>query len=156
MTKRPKLVEKPWGKFEEYSTNEKNTVKIISVKKGEILSLQSHKYRKELWVALDDGLIAQVSGRKKKLKELIQQNSNLFWWVPEEKKDNISLDALVEAILNYGSEESVKKLFEYFGEKKVAQIFKKNTAKRTRVNYFPEVVNYFNLYFSKHVQGYSE
>tara|TARA_Y100000310_G_scaffold344615_1_gene458315 strand:- start:4921 stop:5271 length:351 start_codon:yes stop_codon:yes gene_type:complete len=69
MSKRPKLVEKPWGKFEEYSTNEKTTVKIITVKKGEILSLQSHKHRKELWVALDEGLIAQISGRKKKLKK---------------------------------------------------------------------------------------
>ena len=65
--KRPKTTKKPWGKFEEYATNEKVTVKIITVKKGGILSLQSHKYRKELWVALDDGLTAQISGKRKKM-----------------------------------------------------------------------------------------
>ncbi|HLC79796.1 MAG TPA: phosphomannose isomerase type II C-terminal cupin domain [archaeon] len=63
-----KLVKKPWGKFEEYATNKKVTVKIITVKKAGILSLQSHKHRDELWIALDSGLIAIVNGREKKLK----------------------------------------------------------------------------------------
>ena len=67
--KRPKLVKKPWGKFEEYTANEKTTVKIISVKRGGILSLQSHKKRKELWVALDDGLTAVVGRKRVKMKK---------------------------------------------------------------------------------------
>ncbi|MBI4210855.1 MAG: phosphomannose isomerase type II C-terminal cupin domain [Candidatus Diapherotrites archaeon] len=69
MRKRPKVDIRPWGKFEEYATNEKVTVKIITVKKGGILSLQSHEKRKELWVALDDGLTAQISGKSTKLKK---------------------------------------------------------------------------------------
>ncbi|HLC93194.1 MAG TPA: phosphomannose isomerase type II C-terminal cupin domain [archaeon] len=67
--KRPKIVKKPWGKFEEYTHNEKTTVKIISVKRGGILSLQSHKHRKELWVALDEGLTAVVGTKRKKLRK---------------------------------------------------------------------------------------
>ena len=60
---------KPWGKFDQYALNEKVTVKIITVKKGGILSLQSHKNRKEFWVALDDGLTAVVGNKKIKLKK---------------------------------------------------------------------------------------
>ena len=61
MKRETKVIEKPWGKFEEYATNEKCTVKIISVKKGGILSLQSHENRDELWVTLDDGLTAIIN-----------------------------------------------------------------------------------------------
>jgi len=64
-----KTVVKPWGKFDQYSHNEKSTVKIITVKKGGILSLQSHKNRKEFWVALEPGLTAVVGKRKVKLKK---------------------------------------------------------------------------------------
>ncbi len=69
MKNRPKTTIKPWGRFDEYTLNEKTTVKIITVKKNGILSLQSHRHRKELWVALDDGLIAQINGKKTRLKE---------------------------------------------------------------------------------------
>jgi len=64
-----KKVIKPWGKFEEYATNTKCTVKIITVKKGGILSSQSHQKRSEFWVALDPGLTAIVGNKKKKLKK---------------------------------------------------------------------------------------
>ena len=37
----------------------------------------------------------------KNKQTLINENSHLFWWVPEDKKKNLSLDSLVEAILNY-------------------------------------------------------
>lgn len=67
MRKKTKVVMKPWGKFEEYATNDKVTVKIITVKKSGVLSLQSHKKRKELWVALDEGLTAIVNGKKTRL-----------------------------------------------------------------------------------------
>ena len=91
-----------------------------------------------------------------KIKPLIHKNAHLFWWLPKEKKEDISIDALVEAILNYGGANSVKELINTIGLRLLSEIFKKNTTNRKRVNYFPEVLNYFNLYFSKHVQGYSE
>ena len=68
LKKRPLVDHRPWGKFEEYTHNEKTTVKIITVKKGGILSLQSHRKRKELWVALDKGLTAFVGRKRKKLR----------------------------------------------------------------------------------------
>ncbi|MBC8525630.1 MAG: hypothetical protein ISS28_02015 [Candidatus Cloacimonetes bacterium] len=84
------------------------------------------------------------------VKKFIRENSHLFWWIKEESKEDISLNLLVEAILNYGNEKSVKKLFELVGIKKVAEIFYEAT-NRIRVNYYPDVVNFFNLYFKRNI-----
>jgi mannose-1-phosphate guanylyltransferase/mannose-6-phosphate isomerase len=43
--------------------NEPVTVKILEVKAGEQTSLQSHRHRSELWVALDDGACVEIEGR---------------------------------------------------------------------------------------------
>ncbi len=48
-------VEKPWGKFEQYTHNMLSTVKVITVEPGGSLSLQYHHWRDELWVVLDEG-----------------------------------------------------------------------------------------------------
>ena len=87
-----------------------------------------------------------------KIKEFIRENSSLFWWIKEEEKENISIEFLVEMVLNYGDKKSVKKLFELVGIDKVANIFYKQTSRR-RVNYFPQVVNFFDLYFKKNAYG---
>jgi len=47
---------RPWGGFRRYTHNQLSTVKIITVNPGDILSLQYHHHRDELWVALDSGL----------------------------------------------------------------------------------------------------
>ena len=83
------------------------------------------------------------------IKQFIKENSDLFWYISEEKKQNISHEVLIEFILNYGDEKSVKKLFDLLGIDYVAKIFYKTTI-RNRVNFFPEVVNFFNLYFKRH------
>lgn len=62
-------VKKPWGNFTRYSHGKKSTVKIITIKKGGILSLQSHRFRDELWVALDSGIWAQLGRKKIRLKK---------------------------------------------------------------------------------------
>lgn len=46
-------VEKPWGNFEQFSTNEKVTVKLLNVQPNEALSLQFHYHRDELWRVID-------------------------------------------------------------------------------------------------------
>ena len=86
-----------------------------------------------------------------KIKQFIKENSALFWYIPEEKKQDISHEVLVEFILNYGKHESVKTLFNLLGINYVADIFYKQT-NRQRVNYFPQVTNFFNLYFQKYAQ----
>lgn len=82
------------------------------------------------------------------IKKFIRENSYLLWWIKEESKENISMNVLVETILNFGNEKSVKKLFDLLGIKKVTEIFYKDT-NRNRVNYHPRTVNFFNLYFKK-------
>jgi mannose-6-phosphate isomerase len=60
--------ERPWGKFERYCLNEPVTVKIITVEPGQQLSLQRHRHRDELWVALDDELIVEIDGQTSRAK----------------------------------------------------------------------------------------
>jgi len=48
-------VDKPWGRFEQYTHNLPCTVKIITVAPGGTLSRQYHHHRDELWVVLDPG-----------------------------------------------------------------------------------------------------
>jgi mannose-6-phosphate isomerase-like protein (cupin superfamily) len=61
--KKPYKEKRPWGEFTTYALNEKCTVKVIEVKPGGMLSLQSHSKRKEFWVALDNGAYAQTGGK---------------------------------------------------------------------------------------------
>jgi mannose-6-phosphate isomerase-like protein (cupin superfamily) len=49
---KPRTEERPWGSFREFIKNEPATVKIITVKAGEALSLQVHKQRREFWKIL--------------------------------------------------------------------------------------------------------
>lgn len=49
-------VDKPWGRFEQYTHNLPCTVKIITVEPGGRLSRQYHHRRDELWVVLDSGV----------------------------------------------------------------------------------------------------
>jgi len=61
-------VEKPWGKFEQYTHNLPSTVKVITVRPSEALSLQYHNGRDELWVALDPGAQVEVGDQSLNLE----------------------------------------------------------------------------------------
>ncbi len=91
----------------------------------------------------------EVAIRQLKIKEFIRENRPLFWYVKEDSLESISMEFLVETILHYGTEKSVKKLFDLVGIQKVAEIFYKQVSGR-RVNYPPRTVNFFDLYFKKH------
>ncbi|GHT33614.1 hypothetical protein AGMMS49574_19680 [Bacteroidia bacterium] len=41
-------------------------------------------------------------------KQYIAKHKSLFWYTPEDKKEEISDSLLVETILNYGTLENVK------------------------------------------------
>ena len=84
------------------------------------------------------------------IKKYIREHSDLFWYIKPEAKERISVEFLVEIILNYGSLEDVRKLFNLIGTKKTSEIFYKQV-NRQRCNYFPKVKNYFSLYFKRHV-----
>lgn len=54
------VVERPWGRFEQFATNEPVTVKIITVSPGHRLSLQTHDHRGEFWRVLDGSLVVTL------------------------------------------------------------------------------------------------
>lgn len=82
------------------------------------------------------------------LKDFIKKRRSLVWYVKE--PENLSPEAIVEAVLNYGDWDDVKKLFSILGLKKTSEIFFKQT-NRKRINYVPKIANYFKLYFRKYV-----
>ncbi len=75
---------RPWGGFSRYSFNEVSTVKLITVEPGQSLSLQRHEHRDELWVALDDGLVAEVGD------EVIRAAEGDEIWIPRGTRHRVS------------------------------------------------------------------
>ncbi|MFA5856982.1 MAG: phosphomannose isomerase type II C-terminal cupin domain [Candidatus Pacearchaeota archaeon] len=63
-----KLVKKPWGDFKQFTLNEISTVKILTVKPKQKLSLQYHFKREEMWYFLTDGY-AEIGNKNKKYKK---------------------------------------------------------------------------------------
>jgi hypothetical protein len=84
------------------------------------------------------------------VKKFIDDHQHLFWYTPAPKSEKVTDELLVETILNYGSLEDVRELFKVMKIKTVATIFWEMTG-RKKLNYFPEIYNYFNLYFKKYV-----
>ena len=87
----------------------------------------------------------------KEIKNFIKEHSSLFWYTPEDKKEQISIELLLETILNYGDQESVKSLFNIIGINKASEVFNLQISNE-RNNYFAPVKNFFQLYFSRHAQ----
>jgi len=65
MTSKPASlhVDKPWGSFDQFVLNTPCTVKILTCNPGQKLSLQRHRQRNELWVALDAGVVWNWTAR---------------------------------------------------------------------------------------------
>ncbi len=57
-------VERPWGDFQQFVSNETVTVKIITVQPGHRLSLQRHQHRGEMWQILDGPIDITVDDRQ--------------------------------------------------------------------------------------------
>ena len=83
------------------------------------------------------------------VKAYIRQRAYLFWHIPDNKKEDISHELLVETILNYGNLDDVKLLIEIFGINYIAKLFFKATQNKSRTNYFQPVINFFTHYFNK-------
>ncbi len=60
---------RPWGRFEEFCKNEQCTVKILSVKPNEELSLQLHHHRDEFWKIIKGEATIVVGEKEVKGKE---------------------------------------------------------------------------------------
>ena len=87
--------------------------------------------------------------RTAEFKAFILQHSDLFWYTPQDKKKDISDEFLIETILNYGTLQEFKELEKLMGQQKLSTVFM-GVKGRKIMNYYPEVYNFFYLYFSKH------
>ena len=92
------------------------------------------------------------------VKEFIRKHSNLFWYIPEDKKEDISHEVLVEFILNYGDLNSIRNLLDLLGIEKTAKVFfdSINLSERRKGNYYELTLNYFTLFFKKYAPRYIE
>jgi len=84
------------------------------------------------------------------INQFIKRHSHLVWYT--KNYDQLSPESIVEAVLNYGDWDEVQEMIKILGIKKVAKIFRE-TAKKSamgRCNYRPEIINYFNLYFTRY------
>jgi hypothetical protein len=85
------------------------------------------------------------------VKLFIREHSNLFWYTPDDKKEEISHEFLVETILNYGNLGDVQRLIDVFGINNLASIFF-SLEGRKKMNYYPEIYHFFSLVFEKYAQ----
>ena len=83
------------------------------------------------------------------IKQFIRDHSALFWSIPEDRKEEISEAVLVEYILNYGTLADCRELMRLMGIKHIAGVFKQAKG-RQKLNYYPEIYNFFSLYFARY------
>jgi len=82
------------------------------------------------------------------IKQFIREHSKLFWYTPKEKKEDISVNMLLETILNYGTLEDCLYLIDLLGKDEALKILQ-NASGRKKGNYYPEIYNFFTLYLSR-------
>ena len=56
-------------------------------------------------------------------EQIIDKHKSLFWYTPENEKQNISDELLVERILNEGTLEDCRELIQTLGGERVANVF---------------------------------
>jgi hypothetical protein len=71
-----------------------------------------------------------------------------LWWGAGDT-GNLSKELVVEAILSRGNWDDVLALIDEWGIHEVKQIFDRQTS-GPRINYRPQTVNFFRLYFDRH------
>ena len=64
----PFQVERPWGNFRQFNLNSLVTVKIVTVKENESLSLQSHSKRAEFWRVIEGSGTIEIEDKKHNAK----------------------------------------------------------------------------------------
>jgi len=89
------------------------------------------------------------------IKAFIRERAHLFWYTPDDQKEEISHELLVEHILNYGSLDDVRQLFALMGLDMVAHVFFHaiNESERKRGNYNEKTLNYFTHLFNRYASG---
>ncbi len=86
-----------------------------------------------------------------KVKSFINSRRSLFWYIPEEKKEELSHELLVETIFNYGSLNDIVELINILGIEKLSEVYY-SVKGRKKMNYYPEIYNLFSLVIKKYAQ----
>jgi len=94
--------------------------------------------------------------RTAEMTAFLQEQRDIFWHHRKDRLYELSDDAIVEQVLNYGSESAIRKMLDIWGIGVVADVFRRNTAPNRRVNYFPSTRHYFDLYFKEHAPEYTQ
>lgn len=89
------------------------------------------------------------------IQQFILEHKELFWYTPEDKKVEISEELLIETLMNYGTLDDIRKLFNILGKEHVANVFF-GLEGRKRLNYFPEIHHFFSLVLRKYAPGNSK
>lgn len=97
-----------------------------------------------------------IAKHSPEIKAFIRSHSALFWYTPEDKKEEISEEFLVETILNYGDIKSVKELISLMGINKISKMFfdSISQSERRKGNYHELTLNYFTLLFKRYAPAY--
>jgi hypothetical protein len=93
--------------------------------------------------------------RTQEIKDFIEQHQELFWYSPAENKGKtVSDELLVESVLNYGTMDDVRQLFDVMGIRNVATVFFNtiNQSERKKNNYHTLTLHYFTLLFNKYAR----
>lgn len=106
-------VDKPWGRFEQYTHNLPCTVKVITVSPGGKLSRQYHHMRDELWVPLDPGAKVELDDKT------LYPKAGEKLYIPRETVHRLSSDDATVRILeiSFGEfdEEDIVRLDDVYG-----------------------------------------
>jgi len=78
------FVERPWGSFKQYASNQECTVSLMTVLPGQRLSLQSHTGRAELWIVMDEGTVVCVGENERTC------HAGEEIWIPANEKHRLS------------------------------------------------------------------
>ncbi len=84
-------------------------------------------------------------------EQFIQSHSSLFWYIPREKRCDVSDSLLIETILNEGTMDDYRELLAILGPRRVAEVFF-GASEREVKNYYPEIRNFFSIVLSKYAQ----
>ena len=103
------VVERPWGAFQQFVSNETVTVKIITVAAGHRLSLQRHEHRGEMWQILDVPIDITVDDRT------WQAQPGDIVWVPHKSLHRMANSGsepgrLLEVAFGHFDEEDIERL----------------------------------------------
>jgi len=81
------------------------------------------------------------------IQDFIKKRPYLVW--STRNYEALSDATILEAVLNYGDWDDVKKAIKILGLKKAARIFRQKSRQK-RCNYLSKTKNYFELYFNKY------